>query len=133
MNSEWKTYLMKTSMIDLHTSTLTLSFWNMSRKGRNFSCNHQNTIHQHKQTIFMIILVYFILLMIFSFKIPVKFELNCPNRMFKFVQYMNWNFCKNLLNYNSKKCRTQQKNKISPTLVLRHNKKISLIWITMPI
>lgn len=30
-------YLMKTSMMDLQTSTLTLSFWNMSRNGRNRS------------------------------------------------------------------------------------------------
>lgn len=34
---KWKTCLMKTSMMDLQTSTLTLSFWNMSKKGRNFS------------------------------------------------------------------------------------------------
>lgn len=30
-------YLMKTSMMDLQTSTLTLSFWNMSRNGRKRS------------------------------------------------------------------------------------------------
>lgn len=31
------TYFMKTSMMERHTSTRTLSFWNMSRKGRNLS------------------------------------------------------------------------------------------------
>ena len=31
------TYLIKTSMMHLQTSTRTLSFWNMSRNGRNFS------------------------------------------------------------------------------------------------
>lgn len=30
-------HLMKTSMMDLQTSTLTLSFWNMSRNGRKRS------------------------------------------------------------------------------------------------
>lgn len=36
-------YLMKTSMMDLQTSTLTLSFWNMSRKGRNRSCRTEKS------------------------------------------------------------------------------------------
>ena len=32
---------MKTSMMDLQTSTLTLSFWNMSRNGRKRSCKNK--------------------------------------------------------------------------------------------
>ena len=31
------TYFTKASMISLHTSTLIVSFWNMSKKGRNLS------------------------------------------------------------------------------------------------
>lgn len=34
---------MKTSMIDLQTSTLTLSFWNMSRNGRKRSWDGATT------------------------------------------------------------------------------------------
>lgn len=34
---EKSSYLMKTSMMDLHTSTLTPSFWNMSRNGKKRS------------------------------------------------------------------------------------------------
>jgi len=34
--------LMKISMMDRHTSTLTLSFWNMSRNGRKRSCGRQD-------------------------------------------------------------------------------------------
>lgn len=38
-------HLMKTSMIDLQTSTLTLSFWNMSRNGRKRSCETKTSVH----------------------------------------------------------------------------------------
>lgn len=36
-------YLMKTSIMDLQTSTLTLSFWNMSRNGRKRSWESQKS------------------------------------------------------------------------------------------
>lgn len=39
----WRSYFMKTSMMDLQTSTLTLSFWNMSRNGRKRSWDRATT------------------------------------------------------------------------------------------